>query len=63
MQGEKLRRPDMLLFINGIPVAVFEFKTAIEEDADIYDVWKQIHYYYMKTAILPNGTKKYLNEY
>ncbi|MCL2053336.1 MAG: hypothetical protein FWG90_02690 [Oscillospiraceae bacterium] len=53
----------MLLFINGIPVAVFEFKTAIEEDADIYDVWKQIHYYYMKTAILPNGTKKYLNEY
>lgn len=42
VQGERLRRPDMLLFINGIPVAIFEFKTAIEEDTTIYDAWKQI---------------------
>lgn len=42
VQGEHLRRPDMLLFINGIPVAIFEFKTAIEEDTTIYDAWKQI---------------------
>lgn len=42
VQGERLRRPDMLLFINGIPVAILEFKTAIEEDTTIYDAWKQI---------------------
>ena len=42
VQGEHLRSPDMLLFINGIPVAIFEFKTAIEEDTTIYDAWKQI---------------------
>lgn len=36
------RRPDMLIFINGIPVAIFEFKTAIEEDTTIHDAWKQI---------------------
>ncbi len=42
VQGEHLRRPDMLLFINGIPVAIFEFKTAMEEDTTIYDAWKQI---------------------
>ena len=42
VQGKHLRRPDMLLFINGIPVAIFEFKTAIEEDTTIYDAWKQI---------------------
>ncbi len=42
VQGERLRRPDMLIFINGIPVAIFEFKTAIEEDTTIYDAWKQI---------------------
>ena len=42
VQGEHLRRPDMLLFINGIPVAIFEFKTAIEEDTTIHDAWKQI---------------------
>ena len=36
------RRPDMLIFVNGIPVAIFEFKTAIEEDTTIHDAWKQI---------------------
>lgn len=36
------RRPDVLVFINGIPVAIFEFKTAIEEDKTIFDAWKQI---------------------
>lgn len=36
------RRPDMLIFANGIPVAIFEFKTAIEEDTTIHDAWKQI---------------------
>lgn len=41
-QGEHLRRPDLLVFINGIPVAICEFKTAIEEDTTIYDAWEQI---------------------
>ena len=42
VQGEHLRRPDLLVFINGIPVAICEFKTAIEEDTTIYDAWEQI---------------------
>ena len=42
VQGERLRRPDMLLFINGIPVAICEFKTAIEEDKNTHDAWEQI---------------------
>ena len=42
VQGEHLRRPDLLVFINGIPIAICEFKTAIEEDTTIYDAWKQI---------------------
>ena len=42
VQGERLRRPDMLIFINGIPVAICEFKTAIDEDTTIFDAWKQI---------------------
>ena len=29
VQGERLRRPDLILFVNGIPVAIFEFKSAI----------------------------------
>ncbi len=48
VQGERLRRPDMLLFINGIPVAIFEFKSAVKEDATIHDAWKQIHFRYCR---------------
>lgn len=42
VQGDRLRRPDLLVFINGIPIAICEFKTAIEEDKTIHDAWEQI---------------------
>lgn len=42
VQGDHLRRPDLLVFINGVPIAICEFKTAIEEDKTIHDAWKQI---------------------
>lgn len=42
VQGERLRRPDLLVFINGIPVAICEFKSAISEDTTVYDAWEQI---------------------
>jgi len=45
---KKNRRPDLLLFINGIPVTIFEFKTAIDEDTTIYDAWEQIHKRYRR---------------
>ena len=36
------RIPDMLIFINGIPVSIFEFKSAIEEGKTIHNAWEQI---------------------
>ena len=42
VQGEHMRRPDLLVFINGIPIAICEFKTAIEESTTIHDAWEQI---------------------
>lgn len=36
------RIPDMLIFINGISVGIFEFKSAIEEGKTIYNAWEQI---------------------
>ena len=42
VQDVRERRPDLILFINGIPVAIFEFKTAIQETTTVYDAWKQI---------------------
>ena len=48
VEDVKNRRPDLLVFINGIPVTIFEFKTAIEEDKTIYDAWQQIHIRYYR---------------
>lgn len=48
VNDKETRRPDMLIFINGIPVAIFEFKTAIEEDKTIHDAWEQINVRYAR---------------
>ncbi len=42
IQGSEFRIPDLILYINGIPVVVFEFKTAIEEEITIHDAYKQL---------------------
>lgn len=42
IQGSELRIPDLILYVNGIPVVVFEFKTAIEEEITIHDAYKQL---------------------
>ena len=52
VRGEHIRRPDMLVFINGIPVAVFEFKSAVRENVTIFDAWKQITIRYCRD--IPN---------
>lgn len=40
VQGERLRRPDLIIFVNGIPVSICEFKTAIEENTTVFDAWE-----------------------
>ncbi len=42
VEDVRTRRPDLLCFVNGIPLAILEFKTAIEEDKTIHDAWRQI---------------------
>jgi type I restriction enzyme R subunit len=36
------RIPDAIIYINGLPLVVFEFKTAINENASIYDAYVQL---------------------
>lgn len=55
VQDVKTRRPDLMVFINGIPVAICEFKTAIEESTTIYDAWKQVTIRYCRD--IPNLMK------
>lgn len=42
------RRPDAIVFINGLPVVVMEFKSAIKEDTTIHDAYTQITTRYMR---------------
>ena len=39
------RRPDILLFINGLPLVLIELKNAVNEDADIWKAYDQIQTY------------------
>ena len=36
------RIPDGILYVNGLPLVVFEFKSAIRIDATIHDAWVQL---------------------
>lgn len=40
--GTHRRIPDGILYINGIPVVVFEFKTAIQENTTIHNAYVQL---------------------
>ncbi|HCN11346.1 MAG TPA: type I restriction endonuclease, partial [Chryseobacterium sp.] len=42
IKGSEKRIPDGILYINGIPLVVFEFKTAIQENTTIHDAYKQL---------------------
>lgn len=42
IQGSEKRIPDGILYINGLPLVVFEFKSAIREDATIHDAYTQL---------------------
>jgi type I restriction enzyme R subunit len=40
--GTEKRIPDGIIYINGLPVIVFEFKSAIREEATIHDAYLQL---------------------
>lgn len=42
VMGTEKRIPDGLLYINGIPLVVFEFKSAIREEATIHNAYIQL---------------------
>jgi len=39
------KRPDIVLFVNGLPLVVVELKNAADEEADIYSAFQQIQTY------------------
>lgn len=41
-EANQKRIPDGILYINGLPLVVFEFKSAIREEATIYNAYEQL---------------------
>ncbi len=42
IMGYEKRIPDVILYVNGLPLVVFEFKSAIREEATIHDAYVQL---------------------
>lgn len=42
------RRPDVLLFVNGMPLCVVELKNPTDAQATVYDAWEQINIRYWR---------------
>ncbi len=46
VQGTRqLRRPDIVVFINGLPISVIELKNPADENADVWDAYNQLQTY------------------
>jgi type I restriction enzyme R subunit len=63
---ERTRRPDILLFINGLPIVLIELKNPADEQADIWKAFDQIQTYkeqipdvflYNEILVISDGTE------
>ena len=45
VEGQHNRRPDIVVFVNGLPLGVIELKNAADEDATIWSAFNQLQTY------------------
>lgn len=45
IEGNTNKRPDVILFINGLPLVVIELKNAADENADVHSAFNQLQTY------------------
>ncbi len=45
IDGRNTRRPDLIIFINGLPVVLFEFKNMFDDNATVQTAWNQVQHY------------------
>ena len=45
IEGQHNRRPDIVLFVNGLPLGLIELKNAADEDATIWSAYAQLQTY------------------
>lgn len=54
IEGQHNRRPDVILFLNGLPLAVIELKNAADEEATIWSAFSQLQTYKVEIPSLMN---------
>ena len=52
VENKHTRRPDVVLFVNGLPLAVLELKNAANEDATIWTAFQQLQTYKAEVPVL-----------
>jgi len=52
LENKHARRPDLVLFVNGLPLAVLELKNAADEDATIWTAFQQLQTYKAEVPVL-----------
>ncbi len=45
IENNQNKRPDLLLFVNGLPLVLFELKNALDENATLHSAYQQIQTY------------------
>jgi len=51
-ENKRVRRPDVVLFVNGLPLAVVELKSAADENATIWTAFQQLQTYQQELPTL-----------
>ena len=51
-EGQHTRRPDVVLFVNGLPLAVIELKNPADENATIWSAYQQLQTYQVQIPAL-----------
>jgi type I restriction enzyme, R subunit len=54
IEGQHNRRPDIVVFLNGLPLGLIELKSAADEDADIWAAYRQLQTYKAEISSLLN---------
>ncbi|MCS6244745.1 MAG: DEAD/DEAH box helicase family protein [Opitutus sp.] len=52
IEGQHNRRPDIVVFVNGLPLGLIELKNAVDEDATIWSAYAQLQTYKAEIASL-----------
>lgn len=53
-EGQHNRRPDIVIFLNGLPLGVIELKNAADENATIWSAYQQLQTYKAQISALMN---------